>query len=117
MDMTLKGQSPSFEQLGTCHEQKTAALFAGSAAIGAWVGGGSEAQVTALRSFGLELGLAFQYADDLRDADFPEHKEASLKECVARTQKAIEIAKTFALPGSPLVALAGLVEQRAREAV
>ena len=34
-------------------------------AVGAMVGGGSEQQVEALRSFGLATGLAFQIQDDL----------------------------------------------------
>jgi len=44
---------------------KTAALFAAAAAIGAEVGGGGLAQIDALRSFGHELGRAFQVRDDV----------------------------------------------------
>ncbi len=44
---------------------KTAALFAAATAIGAEVGGGSLAQVDALRRFGQELGMAFQVCDDV----------------------------------------------------
>jgi geranylgeranyl pyrophosphate synthase len=44
---------------------KTAALFRGSAAAGAILGGGSDTEVTALGRYGEHLGLAFQIIDDL----------------------------------------------------
>jgi len=43
---------------------KTGALLGGAAAIGAILGGGSGAQVGALRAHGQALGLAFQAVDD-----------------------------------------------------
>jgi geranylgeranyl diphosphate synthase type I len=44
---------------------KTAALFAGSAAIGALLAGAAEARVAAFREWGRRVGLAFQAVDDL----------------------------------------------------
>lgn len=44
---------------------KTAALIGASAAIGAVVGGATEAQVEAFQSFGRAAGLAFQIQDDI----------------------------------------------------
>ena len=46
---------------------KTAALYATSCSLGARYAGGSEAQVRALRAFGLDLGTAFQIIDDCLD--------------------------------------------------
>ncbi len=46
---------------------KTAELFAAAAESGGVAAGGSERQITALRSYGLNLGLAFQLADDALD--------------------------------------------------
>ncbi len=46
---------------------KTAELFAAAAEAGAVVAGGSPAQVKALAAYGLQLGLAFQLADDALD--------------------------------------------------
>lgn len=46
---------------------KTAALFAGSAEMGAVLGNAPEASVQELRSFGGELGMAFQIIDDVLD--------------------------------------------------
>ncbi len=48
---------------------KTAELFAAAAEAGAVSAGASEDQSAALRAFGLNLGLAFQLADDALDYD------------------------------------------------
>jgi geranylgeranyl pyrophosphate synthase len=46
---------------------KTAALFAGSAEMGAVIGGAPEAEIQALRAFGADFGMAFQIVDDVLD--------------------------------------------------
>jgi len=48
-------------------ERKTAVLFAAATELGGVLGGLPEAQVAALRRYGMELGYAFQIADDLLD--------------------------------------------------
>lgn len=48
-------------------EKKTGRLISTSTELGALVGGGTEKQVTALRTFGRHLGRAFQLQDDLLD--------------------------------------------------
>jgi octaprenyl-diphosphate synthase len=48
-------------------KRKTAYLFSASCEIGAILGGATEAQQTALRDYGLNLGTAFQLIDDLLD--------------------------------------------------
>ena len=47
--------------------QKTGALFAACAALGGLLAGGSEQQVSALRAYGSNLGMAFQIRDDTLD--------------------------------------------------
>ena len=47
--------------------KKTASLFAASAQCGAIMGGGSPAEIAALRQFGECFGIAFQMKDDLLD--------------------------------------------------
>ena len=47
--------------------KKTGALIEGSLKIGAILGGGTSEQVTALASYGMDLGVAFQIKDDLLD--------------------------------------------------
>jgi geranylgeranyl diphosphate synthase type II len=49
------------------HTRKTGALFLASIQTGAWLGGGTDAQVAALSRFGESAGLAFQIADDILD--------------------------------------------------
>ena len=51
------------------HRRKSAALFAAAAALGARLGGADVALRERLGAFGREVGLAFQIADDLLDAD------------------------------------------------
>jgi len=46
---------------------KTAALFAGAAEMGAVIGRAPEDAIQQLRSFGLEVGMAFQIIDDVLD--------------------------------------------------
>lgn len=49
-------------------ELKTSVLLAGSAMIGALIGGASEADAKKLYKYAIELGLAFQLQDDLLDS-------------------------------------------------
>ena len=48
-------------------QRKTAFLFAACCEIGAILGGANNAEQTALRDYGINLGTAFQLADDLLD--------------------------------------------------
>ena len=58
------------------YRHKTADLFIAAAVMGAYAGGGTEADVARLREYALNLGLAFQYEDDLLDGDagFPQEE-------------------------------------------
>ncbi|MBQ8307209.1 MAG: polyprenyl synthetase family protein, partial [Alistipes sp.] len=49
-------------------ELKTSVLLAGSAMIGALIGGASEEEARKLYKFAIELGMAFQLQDDLLDS-------------------------------------------------
>lgn len=46
---------------------KTASLFAGAAEMGAILGGAGEQEISALRDFGSDFGMAFQIVDDVLD--------------------------------------------------
>ena len=48
-------------------ERKTAVLFAAATELGGRLGGLSDSQAAALRHYGMQLGYAFQIADDLLD--------------------------------------------------
>lgn len=74
-----------------CH--KTADLFIAAAAMGGLAGGGSEADVAALKEFALNLGLAFQYEDDLLDGDGiypPAETERLVRETTAAAVAALD---------------------------
>ena len=79
------------------YTHKTADLFVAAAAMGGYAGGGSEGDVAALRRFALNLGLAFQYEDDLLDGDSPFSREKTEELVRHTTEQAI--AALEALPG------------------
>jgi len=79
------------------YRHKTADLFIAAAVMGGLAGGGSSADCEALRDFALNLGLAFQYEDDLLDGDGlcpPDETERRVHETTAAALKALD-----ALPG------------------
>lgn len=57
------------EGLAVMHAKKTGALIRASAASGAVLGGGSDAQVAAIDAAAAEFGLAFQIVDDILDVE------------------------------------------------
>ena len=85
------------ELVGFVYEHKTADLFVAAAAMGGLAGGGSAEDVAALRDFALNLGLAFQYEDDLLDGDSPFPKEET--EALVRKTTEAAIAALEGLPG------------------
>ena len=59
-------------RLASIHERKTAALFQAAIVGGAILGGASDDERERLEAFALDVGVAFQIADDLLDADSAE---------------------------------------------
>jgi geranylgeranyl diphosphate synthase type II len=53
----------------TLHNLKTGALFTAAVGLGLWAARVPEADQTAWRAFGAELGLLFQIVDDILDGD------------------------------------------------
>jgi geranylgeranyl pyrophosphate synthase len=68
LDLTFSGRG-SQEAVEAVHRRKSAALIAVSTALGGRLGGADSALRDGLREFGREVGLAFQIADDLLDAE------------------------------------------------
>ena len=79
------------------YRHKTADLFIAAAAMGGLAGGGTAADIAALKDFALNLGLAFQYEDDVLDGDSP-YPKAKTEELVNETTAAA-IAALGRLPG------------------
>ena len=65
--------------------------------MGGLAGGGSATDVAALKEFALNLGLAFQYEDDLLDGDGIYGREET--ERLARESTAAAVAALQGLPG------------------
>ena len=65
--------------------------------MGGYAGGGDAVSVEKLRTFALNLGLAFQYEDDLLDGDSPYSRERT--ESLVRETTAASIAALEGLPG------------------
>ena len=82
------------------YTHKTADLFIAAAAMGGLAGGGSAADIAALKDFSLNLGLAFQYEDDLLDGDSPYPKEKT--EELVRETTAAAIAALGRLPSDTM---------------
>ena len=86
--------------IGFIYEHKTADLFIAAAKTGGLAGGGTAADVAALGDFALNLGLAFQYEDDLLDGDSPYSKAKT--ESLVRETTAAAVAALGKLSGDTL---------------
>jgi len=69
VDIESEGKTVAGEVLEFIHRHKTAALIRVSLCAGAWLGGGTPAQMEAIRTAGDDLGLAFQIVDDILDVE------------------------------------------------
>lgn len=92
---------------------KTADLFMAAATMGAWAGGGSPAAVEQVRRYALNLGLAFQYEDDLLDGDSPYPRAETERRVAESTAAAIEALKGLPGPTAFLESLAQRLINRA----
>ena len=67
VDIETTGIPPSAEILQFIHHHKTADLILAAVVIGGIAGDGDKNQIENLRKFGINLGMAFQYIDDILD--------------------------------------------------
>ncbi len=67
LDLEAEGRPITIEDLREIHRRKTGALIEASAVVGAIAGGADAAGVAAVRTWGREVGVAFQIADDVLD--------------------------------------------------
>ena len=66
-DLEGEGQAPSLERLVYIHSRKTGALITAAVVCGGLAGKAGKSQLANLRSFGRDIGLAFQVVDDVLD--------------------------------------------------
>ena len=79
------------------YTHKTADLFVAAAKMGALAGGGSAADVERIGEYARNLGLAFQYEDDLIDGDGLFSREETSRRVACHTDAAL--AALAGLPG------------------
>ncbi|HEY8615941.1 polyprenyl synthetase family protein [Phenylobacterium sp.] len=116
----LRGPAePTSAFISQLHQEKTGVLFVASVEMGALAAGAGPLETEALRTFGHELGLAFQALDDLEDeAELETGRGAvnlvsvlgrdGLRETVARR---LDLARRAVVDGGPeLSPLAGYVD-------
>lgn len=89
--------APPAECVDFIYAHKTADLFVAAATMGGYAGGGGDADIAALGSFAKNLGLAFQYEDDLLDGDSPYPREKT--EMLVRQTTESAVAALAKLPG------------------
>jgi len=102
------------------HARKTAALFRVALAGGALFAGASDADVAALENLGHEVGIAFQIADDLLDADTDEpcsilrvcEPETARELAQAMLERALSRVEGFGERAEPLRELARFAVRR-----
>ncbi len=75
-----KSYSMNWDEYVEIISKKTASLFQTAARLGGIIGGGSEEEIEALSSYGLNLGIAFQIQDDVLDWG----SEGKIAEALAR---------------------------------
>ena len=96
-DRMIECSNVRIEDVDFIYEHKTADLFIAAAAMGGLAGGGTAADIAALKEFALNLGLAFQYEDDLLDGDSPYSREKT--EALVNETTSAAIAALGCLPG------------------
>ena len=69
LDMIYAGKLVGYDELRSIHRSKTGALITASVVSGAIVADADEAQEEALKTYGDNIGLAFQIVDDLLDVE------------------------------------------------
>lgn len=106
-DVGLGGPVSDLDALMRLHRGKTGALIRGAVRMGAIAAGAAPAQLEALTTYGAAVGLAFQMADDVLDADEDAGDDGPPSYVkllgVAQTQR-----RAAALRDEALAALAGL---------
>ncbi len=67
VDLEAEHTEPNLKMLEYIHRAKTAALITASVVSGALYAGASDSAIASVRSFGQNIGLAFQIVDDVLD--------------------------------------------------
>jgi geranylgeranyl pyrophosphate synthase len=69
LDVTMDFENSAEEEVIAKVRMKSAPLFRAAAQCGTMVGGGTPSEVEAMKRYGENLGIAYQLADDLKEAE------------------------------------------------
>jgi len=69
LDLLAEKTKPDLEALRDIHRRKTGALIIAAVKSGAIISGASEDKIQALTEYGMNIGLAFQIADDILNVE------------------------------------------------
>lgn len=116
-DVAQEGRNPDLPTLESINARKSGKLIAVSARLGAYLGGGTPAQVDSLYAYGRAVGLLFQIVDDILDDQgyakllgIPQaRREAELVH-----RKAVSALNVLGRKALPLERLAGFILRRER---
>jgi geranylgeranyl pyrophosphate synthase len=114
-DLATRGTPPrNIDELELIHRGKTGALFAAAAELGGITAGADAEARGRLALYGMDLGIAFQHADDLADEDnaaLAPDARRRVRELIAEARAAIT---PFGPRGDRLGALADWVARSVR---
>ncbi len=95
IDLTTSRESlTSLEAIERMHAAKTGALFAAAAELGGITAGAPADICSALATYGMSIGVAFQHADDRDDSELTEHAQGA----AARMRELCDVALTAVRP-------------------
>jgi geranylgeranyl pyrophosphate synthase len=94
--------TPSLAELERLHAGKTGALFSAACELGAIAAGASSETRVKMAGYGLDVGVAFQHADDLDDGDFAEQAAQASKRRLELTGRAARELEALGSKGSLL---------------
>ena len=97
------------EELEQIHWRKTGALFAAAAELGGLAADAEPTVCAALGRYGMNIGIAFQYADDRDDREHQAHRERAHARMKQLTDEAMAIARELGEPGRWLQAIASWI--------
>jgi geranylgeranyl diphosphate synthase type II len=100
LDLAAESAPPAtLAALERIHRAKTGALFAASAELGGISAGADAETLARLAEYGMAVGTAFQYADDLDDGDFFQFADDAARRRSALGHSAIELVQALPSPG------------------
>lgn len=87
LEIEIAGEKINLQTVERIHYGKTAALFKASARIGAMAGNANQNQIDSLTSYAVNLGIAFQFVDDLLDTPHEQKDSVSKIPCRKKRQE------------------------------